>query len=138
MCWMPGLPRFLSRPELHPQGWNPQVQLPYQLSRGDFHGALQDLYQFLNQANSELTGRGWERLEDSMMPANFSGLISDFVVSRLARNSANLVKNRYPSNGNPDLLPRGHYASDAVQHGDEGVEVKASRSDGGWQGHNIE
>ena len=48
-----------------------------------------------------------------------------------------LVKNRH-HNGHPDLLPGGIYAGDAVLHGTQGIEVKASRHLSGWQGHNAE
>jgi hypothetical protein len=40
--------------------------------------------------------------------------------------------------GHPDLLPRGHYASNPVLMGEEGIEVKPSIQRGGWQGHNPE
>jgi hypothetical protein len=48
-----------------------------------------------------------------------------------------LVKNRY-HNGHPDLIPTGVFAGDSVQHSEIGIEVKASRYLGGWQGHNPE
>ena len=48
-----------------------------------------------------------------------------------------LVKNQY-HNGHPDLIPKGMFAQDAVQHAHEGVEVKGSRHASGWQGHNPE
>ncbi|GFP28177.1 hypothetical protein HKBW3S33_01594, partial [Candidatus Hakubella thermalkaliphila] len=38
----------------------------------------------------------------------------------------------------PDLLPKGHYASNLVLKGEEGIEVKSSIQRGGWQGHNPE
>ncbi len=40
--------------------------------------------------------------------------------------------------GRPDLVPRAKYPNDSILRGDEGVEVKASRQGGGWQGHNAE
>src|SRR5205823_6666200 len=36
------------------------------------------------------------------------------------------------------LIPVGMFADDRVQHGAEGIEVKASRYLSGWQGHNPE
>jgi hypothetical protein len=35
-------------------------------------------------------------------------------------------------------LPKGHYSTNFVLKGDEGIEVKASIRKGGWQGHNPE
>jgi hypothetical protein len=48
-----------------------------------------------------------------------------------------LVKNQY-HNGHPDLIPIGRYEGNAVLHGTEGIEIKASRNRSGWQGHNAE
>jgi hypothetical protein len=36
------------------------------------------------------------------------------------------------------MLPAGRYPNDAVQHADEGIEIKGSRYLRGWQGHNPE
>jgi hypothetical protein len=56
-------------------------------------------------------------------------------VDRVARLSKGLDRNEF-HNGYPDLLPHGAYPQNRVQHGAEGgLEVKASRSEGGWQSH---
>jgi hypothetical protein len=47
------------------------------------------------------------------------------------------VKNRY-HNGHPDLIRKGIFPGDAVQHAEEGIELKSSRYLKAWQGHNIE
>ena len=68
-------------------------------------------------------------------PAAFSGFVSRSIVDRIARLSRGLVKNEH-HNGYPDLLPRGVYPGEAVQHGTRGgLEVKASRDSSGWQAH---
>src|SRR5215216_3547706 len=41
-------------------------------------------------------------------------------------------------NGHPDMIPKGRFPNDAVQHADEGIEIKGSRYVKGWQGHNPE
>ena len=41
-------------------------------------------------------------------------------------------------NGHPDMIPSGKYPGDKLQHGIEGIEVKASRYLKSWQGHNAE
>ena len=72
-----------------------------------------------------------------MMQANFSSLVGEFMVRSIPRYDAGVARNRY-HNGYPDLVPKGHYPNDAVQHGVLGLEVKASRYFRGWQGHNAE
>lgn len=78
-----------------------------------------------------------------MQKAAFSGMLSDLAVRSIAReteaegSAPGLRPNRY-HNGRPDLVPRGAYPGDAILHGDDGIEVKASRALSGWQGHNIE
>ena len=71
------------------------------------------------------------------MPANFSGMVGEFMVSSIPKYCSNVVKNRY-HNGHPDLLPAAHFLNDAVQHADKGIEIKGSRYLRGWQGHNPE
>jgi hypothetical protein len=48
-----------------------------------------------------------------------------------------MVKNKH-FNGHPDMIPAGRFPGDAVQHAMEGIEIKASRYERGWQGHNPE
>ena len=72
-----------------------------------------------------------------MMPANFSTLVSEFMTTRIPGQCDSLAKNLY-HNGHPDIIPRGKFPGNSVQHADEGIEVKASRYEKGWQGHNAE
>jgi hypothetical protein len=129
--------RYVDRPNLHPRGLNYDARLPYGLRVAEVRAALEDIYDFLHNVNRFLTEKGWERLEETLMGATFSGMISELVVQSMSRQSASMIRNRY-HNGRPDLLPRGRYEGDAVLRGEEGVEVKASRNDSGWQGHNVE
>lgn len=129
--------RYVDRPNLHPRGFNHAADLPYGLRVAEIRAALDELYDFLHNVNRFLTERGWDRLEETLGAATFSGVISEMVVESVSKQSAALIKNQY-HNGRPDLVPRGHYEGDAVLQGAEGVEVKASRNDGGWQGHNVE
>ena len=92
---------------------------------------------FLGFLNQQLRTRDLPRIEMLMMPANFSSLVGEFIVSSIPKYCPGLVKNRY-HNGHPDLLPQGRYPDDLVLHGPAGIEVKASRYPGGWQGHNAE
>jgi hypothetical protein len=131
------MPRFIDRPNLHPRGFDHDLELPYGLHVSEVRAALEDIYDFLHNVNRFLTEKGWDRLEETLMGATFSGTISELVVQSMSKQSATLVKNRY-HNGRPDLLPRKVYEGDSVLRGEEGIEVKASRAASGWQGHNIE
>ena len=129
--------RYLERPNLHPRGLSSNAQLPYGLRLAEVRAALEDIYDFFYNVNRFLVEKGWDRLEETLMAATFSGLISEMVVQSTSKQSETLIKNEF-HNGRPDLLPRGHYVKDAVLRGEEGIEVKASRNVGGWQGHNVE
>ena len=92
---------------------------------------------FLGFINKRLNSRNLGRLETFMMTANFSSLVGEFVASRIPKYCSTLFKNHY-HNGHPDLIPKGHYSGDSILHGNIGIEIKASRYDRGWQGHNAE
>ena len=125
------------RPNLHPRGFAHRLRLPYDLRVAEVRAALEDIYDFLHNVNGFLIERGWDRLEETLMPATFSGVISEMVVQSMSKQSASLIRNNY-HNGRPDLLPRGVYEDDAMLKAEQGIEVKASRNAGGWQGHNVE
>lgn len=129
--------QFIERPNLHPRGFNSSVVLPYGLRAAEVRAALEDVYDFLYNVNRFLVGKGWDRLEETLMPATFSGVISEMAVQSVSKQSTAVIRNQY-HNGRPDLLPRGHYPDNAILQGPEGIEVKASRNKSGWQGHNVE
>ena len=131
------MPRFTDRPNLHPRGFNRHADLPYGLRVAEIRAALEDIYDFPHNVNRFLTERGWDRLEETLEAATFSGVISEMIVQSTAKQSVSLIKNQH-HNGRPDLLPRGVYQNDAMLQAEEGIEIKASRNDGGWQGHNVE
>lgn len=109
-----------------PAKFNTSAALPYELRLADFSLAIQDLYDVLYDINSALVSRGLVRLEETVRPAIFSGIVSDVVAASLARHSRVLVVNGF-HNGHPDLIPRGRYVNDAVAAGEEGVEIKATK-----------
>lgn len=114
--------------------FNQSVTLPYELRQADFMLAMQDLYDLLFDINTALLSRGLRRLEETVRPAVFTGIVSDAVSAALAKHSRVLVENRY-HNGHPDLIPQGRYRGNAVAAGDEGVEVKATRGRGAVDTH---
>ena len=117
--------------------FNPMATIPCGCTTDHIKLAMEEFMEFLNLVNSTLNAKGIARLEGIMMQANFSSLVGEFISSTLPRHCLTITKNRY-HNGHPDLVPKGHYADDKVQHGSVGIEIKASRRKSGWQGHNAE
>jgi hypothetical protein len=118
-------------------GFNRQAGIPYGCTIQHIQLAMTDFVSFLGFINQQLYSRGLERLETMLMPANFSSMVGEFMVSGIPKYCTSLVKNRY-HNGHPDLLPLGGFSNDAAQHADRGIEIKGSRYLRGWQGHNPE
>ena len=110
--------------------FNREREFPYSLRLQDFHMAMQDVYDFLYDVDSNLVARSLPRFESMLRPAILSGILSDLLTSNLARHSRSLTENDY-FNGHPDLIVEGMYPGDAVKSGDEGVEVKCTRKRGG-------
>jgi hypothetical protein len=132
---MPPVSRFTEQAPTNSEGLKTGGELPYNLRPQDVLRMVEDLHDLLHEVNSMMVEKGFDRMEELLDPAGFSGFISRSIVDRLDRLSRALVKNTY-HNGYPDLLPRGVYPGDSVQHGTEGgLEVKASRSQSSWQSH---
>lgn len=117
--------------------FNRDVQLPYGLTTEHLRLAMSDFVDFLGFINTQLHDKGIVRLESMLMPANFSSIVGEFVISAIPKHCSSMVKNQY-HNGHPDLIPAGQFPNNAVQHANVGIEVKASRYTRGWQGHNPE
>ena len=99
--------------------------------------AVAETYRLFHGINDYLVGGGFRPLEELLLGNSLSGVISEFLVKNMARSSA-AVEVNLKVGGHPDLLPKGHYSSNLVLKGEEGIEVKASIQKGGWQGHNPE
>lgn len=110
--------------------FNQAAHLPFQLRLIDFQVAMQDVYDFFHDVNTNLLGKGLTRLDDMLRPAIMSGLISDMLTASLAKHSRGLTENEY-FNGHPDLIVRGVYPNNSVKAGSEGVEIKTTRKTGG-------
>lgn len=113
-----------------PDKFNPDAELPYELRLRDFEMAMQDVYDFFFDVNTQLSGKGLRRLDDMLRPAIMSGLISDLLTSSMASHSRTLTENRY-HNGHPDLIVNGIYPDNSVKAGEKGVEIKSTRKRGG-------
>lgn len=118
-------------------GFNPAVTLPYGLTTDHIAGAMTDFLYFLRLVNTGLHAEKIPRLESIMMSANFSSLVGEFMNAGIPKYCKALVKNRH-HNGHPDMIPTGMFPGDDAQHAAEGIEIKASRYERGWQGHNAE
>jgi hypothetical protein len=122
---------------LDPRYINPRVQLPYGLRTEEVAEAVAETYRLFHGLNDFLVQGGFRPLEELLLSNSLSGIVSEFLVKNIARASQTLEAN-VKVGGHPDLLPKGHYASNLVLKGDEGIEVKSSVQRGGWQGHNPE
>ena len=118
-------------------GFNPRAKLPHGLTIDHVRAAMDEYLDFLGFVNNALYTKNIPRLESMLMAANFSSMVGEFMTANMPRYCKSIVKNRY-HNGHPDIIPAGTYADDSVQYGHEGIEVKASRYDKSWQGHNPE
>jgi hypothetical protein len=120
-----------------PEGFNPGAVLPFGLTTAHIHRAMNDFIRLMRVANVQLHGERIQRLETILAPANFSGMVGDFMAATIPNYCDGLARNMF-HNGHPDMIPRGRFPNDSVQYAHEGIEIKASRARAGWQGHNPE
>ena len=128
ISWPQTMP--IARNVVDPEGFNHDLELPYQLRIDDFRLAITDVYDFFFDVNEQLTSKGLRRLDDMLRPAIMSGVLSDMLTASLATHSRTLVENQY-FNGHPDLVVQGVYPQNSIRAGDQGVEVKTTRNRGG-------
>ncbi len=134
------LPVYLQLPELDPQYINERAYLPYGLTVQNIMAALAHTHRFLHRLNIFLTApeNAYGRLEDMLLGNSFAGILSEVIVKNIARATSDLVANQ-KTGGFPDLLPVKRYGlTPAILKAEDGIEVKASKQSGGWQGHNAE
>ncbi len=120
----------MSRNTVDSSKFNRKAQLPYELRLKDFEMAMQDVYDFFFDVNSQLSKKGLQRLDDMLRPAIMSGVLSDMITASMAKHSRTLTENRY-FNGHPDLIVQGVYSGNAVKAGTDGIEIKTTRKSGG-------
>jgi len=119
------------------KAFNPKAEIPYGCTADSIKSAMNEFIEFLSFVNQQLHTRNIPRLESMMMPANFSSLVGEFMATSIPKYCSSVVRNQY-HNGHPDLIPAGAFVDNAVQHTNKGIEIKASRYESGWQGHNPE
>jgi hypothetical protein len=120
----------ISRNTIDTSKFNSKAQLPYELRLKDFEMAMQDVYDFFFDVNSNLSKKGLQRLDDMLRPAIMSGVLSDMMTASMAKHSRTLTENKY-FNGHPDLIVQGVYSDNAVKAGIDGIEIKTTRKSGG-------
>jgi len=132
----------MESPEFEENYFNPDVELPYGVSPSDVGTAIEEFYDFYAALNEFLLSEDHGRLE-TVLRANkaLSDFVGNVVTEELADASDALILNQ-KQDGFPDLLPveNDEYAERdyEVHHGDEGIQTKCSKSNGGWQAHNNE
>lgn len=120
-----------------PEGFNSGAILPYGLTTEHIYQAMNEFVKFLGFVNRQLYSEQMPRLESILMPANFSSIVGEFMKMNIPKFCSTLVSNQYP-NGHPDLIPARMFPLNSILHTDQGIEIKASRYNSGWQGHNPE
>lgn len=120
-----------------PGKFNPKAELPYGLTVDHVRQAMEDFTDFLGFINAQILGKGIQRLERFLMPANFSSMVGEFMKAAIPKYCETLADNKF-HNGHPDLIPAGQFPDNSVQYATDGIEVKGSRYASGWQGHNPE
>jgi hypothetical protein len=123
---------------LDKNGFNPKAKIPFGVTTDHVRASMQDFIKFLSLLDTQLHAKGMGRLENMLMQANFSSIVSEMMTASIPKHCKTVVKNRF-HNGHPDMLPANKYPNDSMQHaGADGIEVKASRYLKAWQGHNAE
>lgn len=132
----------MRRPEFDENYFNPDAELPYGVTPEDVGKSIEEFYGFYGDLNDFLLSEDHGRIETVLRANNaLSDFVGNLVTEELADSSDALVANQ-KQDGFPDLLPveNDEYAEQdyEVHHGDEGIETKCSKSNGGWQAHNNE
>lgn len=109
---------------------NTKAVLPFSLRVDDFAAAMQDMYDFYYDVDTNMVSKSLSRLDDMLRPAIRSGIVSDFITEAMAKHSRSLTPNNF-HNGHPDLIVKGRYPNDAVKSGKDGVEIKSTTKRGG-------
>jgi hypothetical protein len=127
---------WLPKP-VDPAGFNPSAAIPFGCGVEHIQAAMTEFQSWLSFVNASMMSKQLPRLETMLMPANFSSIVGEFMVSTIPKHCPGVVKNAF-HNGHPDLIPAGVFERNKCQHGGQGIEVKGSRYLKSWQGHNPE
>lgn len=118
-------------------GFNSRCRIPFGVTTEHVKSSMQEFLGFLGFINDSLRSKNIKRFETMLMPANFSSLVGEFMSLSIPTHCGTIAKNAY-HNGHPDMVPKGVFPNDSVQHSNRGIEIKSSRYLNAWQGHNVE
>jgi len=132
----------METPEFKERFFNPDAELPYGLTPNEVRDAIKGFYEFYDDLNRFLMREDHGRIETVLRANNaLSDFIGNVATEELANSSDALIVNQKPD-GFPDLLPidNDEYSAQnfEIHHGENGIETKCSKSNGGWQAHNNE
>lgn len=87
------------------RGFNPKAVIPYGVTIEHVRLAMVEFTEFLQFIDTQLVTKGLERLQDMLMPANFSSMVGEFMGASIPKYCTTVVKNTY-HNGHPDIPRR--------------------------------
>ena len=89
------------------ENFNDNAKIPFGVSVENIFHAMVDFTDFLRTVDAELVRKNMARLEEMLMPANFSSMVGEFITSNLPKHCPTIAKIYLYHNGHPDLLPAG-------------------------------
>ena len=71
-------------------GFNPNATLPYDCTIEHILLVMNNFVEFLGFINQQLYSKEMERLEVMLMPANFSSMVGEFMISNIPKYCSNI------------------------------------------------
>src|SRR5262249_47875280 len=90
-CPLIRMPRYLERPDAATDHAKEHIVVPYGMTARAVLRAINDVYAYLHALNRASVEHGYDRLEDLMQPAGFSGLLSNLFVRSVARECSTMT-----------------------------------------------
>ena len=107
--------------------------IPFGITTEHIFTSMKDFVAFMGFIDAELRSQGMAPFEDTLMAANFSIMVGDFMSRTIPKYCKTVVRNGHRA-GHPDILPAGKYPNDSAKHsGSDGIEIRASRYLKSWQ-----
>src|SRR4051812_5367230 len=75
--------------------FNPRAVIPFGLTIAHIETAMNEFIDFLGFINGQLNGRKLSRFETMLMPANFSSMVGEFIITAIPKHCTTLVRNEY-------------------------------------------
>lgn len=110
---------------------------PYGLTKDHIRQSVKKTESFFLGINQASTSNTQPYLLDILATNSVSGLVSDLMINEISALCSGLGRNT-KTGGYPDLLPVVEFEGLSEQRAASGIEVKASKKNNVWQGHNVE